>query len=269
MDGNTMDAGGKVVKIKEAVKANFNRSPDHYQAFEDHHGFFRQLNGILISAMHIPEGAHILDVGCGTGASSSQILEAVESCKVWGLDNSAAMLAAARSKFPESERLRFIEGDAGRLPDYFSFSFDAVIYSASIFLIPDYKESLRHANGLLKGSGSVGVSFMDGVYNSAGQSLLALADKTAGLGVSLKKPVVLSEFKSYFAEIFPRHRVWDHDFRFPVTLLREFFSIPAMSAGLFPGLAYADRVKNVNVLFDELPAEQPLFRWTLMVGERE
>jgi ubiquinone/menaquinone biosynthesis C-methylase UbiE len=263
-----MDTGGKIVKIKEAVKSNFNQSPDHYQAFEDRHGFFRQLNQALISAMRISDGADILDVGCGTGASSAQILEDIQRCRVWGLDNSPAMLAAARSRFPESERLQFVEGDAGRLTDYFSSSFDAIIYSASIFLIPDYKESLRHANGLLKGEGAVGVSFMDGVYDSNGNNLLAIADETAGLGVSLKKPVVLSEFKSCFTEIFPRHKAWNRDFSFPVTFLREFFSIPAMSAGLFPGLSYDDRVRNVNVLFDHLPEGPPLFRWTLMVGER-
>jgi ubiquinone/menaquinone biosynthesis C-methylase UbiE len=263
-----MDTGGKIVKIKEAVKANFNQSPDHYQAFEDRYGFFKQLNQSLISAMHISAGADILDVGCGTGASSNQVLEDIQRCRVWGLDNSAAMLAAARARFPESEHLRFVEGDAGRLTDYFSFTFDAIIYSASIFLIPDYKESLRHANGLLKGEGAVGVSFMDGVYDSNGNNVLAIADETAGLKVSLKKPVVLSEFKSFFAEIFPRHKSWNHDLSTSATFLREFFSIPAMSAGLFPGLTYDDRVRNVKVLFDHLPVGQPLFRWTLMVGER-
>jgi ubiquinone/menaquinone biosynthesis C-methylase UbiE len=263
-----MDTDGKVVKIKEAVKANFNRSPDYYQAFEDRHGFFRTLNQTLISSMHISAGADILDVGCGTGASSSQLLEDLLRCRVWGLDNSSAMLAVARSRFAESERLRFVEGDAGRLPDYFDFPFDAIIYSASIFLIPDYKESLRHANGLLKADGTVGVSFMDGVYDSDDNNLLVVADRAAGLGVSLKKPVVLSEFKSYFAEIFLRHKARNHDFSLPVASLKEFFSVPAMSAGLFPGLPYADRVRNVNILFDHLPDGQPLFRWTLMVGER-
>ncbi len=263
-----MDTSEKVAKIKEAVKTNFNLSTGQYQSFEDRHGFFRNLNQTLISAMPIFAGADILDVGCGTGASSRQILEDMQQCRVWGLDNSPAMLAVARSRFPESDQLRFVEGDAGRLADYFDFHFDAIIYSASIFLIPDYKESLRQASRLLKGKGIVGVSFMEGVYDSAGNNLLAVADQAAGLGVSLKKPVILSEFKSYFAEVFPHRTSWNHDFLFPESFLREFFSIPAMSAGLFPGLPYADRVRNVNILFDHLPSGQPLFRWTLMVGER-
>jgi len=261
-----MDTAGKIARVKEAVKNNFDLSSDHYQSFEDRHRFFRDLNRILLSAMNICANADILDVGCGTGASSRQILDDIPGGRVWGLDNSSAMLATARSRFPESERLRFVEGDAGKLADHFDFPFDAVIYSASIFLIPDYRESLRQANRMLKKDGSVGVSFMDGVYDTEGANLLAVADKGAGLGVSLRKPVALSEFTTYFAELFARHRSWPHDFRMPVSFLREFFSIPAMSAGLFPGLPYAERVKNVNILLDHFSHGQPLFRWIFLVG---
>ncbi|HMK35104.1 MAG TPA: class I SAM-dependent methyltransferase [Desulfomonilaceae bacterium] len=263
-----MDSGAKFAKIKEAVRSNFDRSPLQYQSFEDRHGFFRELNGILLAGMHVRDGADILDIGCGTAASSSHILETIPHCRVWGLDNSPAMLHVARARYQESDRLRFVEADAAKLADYFDFPFDAIIYSASIFLIPDYRESLRHAKGLLKTKGALGISFMDGVYDTAGNHLLTFADKTAGLGVSLRKPVVLSEFTSYFEEMFPLHTSWNHDFGFPETFLREFFSIPAMSAGLFPGLPYDERVRNVNILLDHLPQRQPLFRWTLMVGEK-
>lgn len=263
-----MDTAEKIVKIKEAVRNNFDLSSDQYQSFEERHQFFRDLNRALLLAMNIGAGAAILDVGCGTGASSSQLLDDIPECRVWGLDNSSAMLAAARLKFPESERLRFVEGDAGRLADYFDFRFEAVIYSASIFLIPDYRESLRQAIGLLKDGGSLGVSFMDGLYDADGNNLLAIADANAGLGASLRKPVVLSEFATHFAELFALHRSWPHDFHMPPDFLREFFSIPAMSAGLFPGIPYAERVKNVNILFHHLPDVQPLFRWRLSVGKR-
>jgi ubiquinone/menaquinone biosynthesis C-methylase UbiE len=261
-----MDSAGKIIRIKEAIKSNFDASPDHYQAFEDRHRFFRRLNRTLLSAMRISAGADILDVGCGTGVSSRQLLDDVPACRVWGLDNSQAMLQVARSRFPESGRLRFVEGDAGRLTEHFHFRFDAIIYSASIFLIPDYRESLRQAKELLKEHGTVGVSFMDGVYDSHGANLLAIAGESAQLKVNLRKPVELAEFAVYFAEIFGRHTSWTHDFRMTHGFLREFFSIPAMSAGLFPGLPYAQRVKSVSILFNHLPDGRPLFRWRLTVG---
>ncbi len=257
----------KITKIKNAVKGNFELSPAAYQSFETRYGFFRRLNEALISGMNLPAEADILDVGCGTGASSLQLLKALPKCRVWGLDNSPAMLDTARSSIGESDRLSFIEGDAGRLADCFGFQFDAIIYSASIFLIPDFKESLRQARDLLKADGKIGLTFMDGIYDPDGNNLLELADREAKEGVSLRKPVDLPAFESFFIQMFPRNRSWRQDFRLPEDLLREFFSIPAMSAGLFPGIEYAIRVAKVNRLFDHLPRGEVLFRWILTVGE--
>ncbi len=124
---------GKITKIKHAVRGNFEQSPAAYESFEIRYGFFRRLNEALVSGMDLPADANILDVGCGTGASSLQLLEAMPKCRVWGLDNSPAMLETAQARTNESDRLNFVEGDAARLADYFSFQFDAIIYSASIF----------------------------------------------------------------------------------------------------------------------------------------
>lgn len=256
----------KCSRIKAAVKTNFDRSPSQYQAFEKQHGFFRQLNEILLRPMQLPRGARILDVGCGTGASSLQILEAVPDSRVWGLDISAPMLEQARASIGNSDRVTFVQGDAARLFEYFDFLFHAVVYSASVFLIPDYRESLGNARNLLEAHGSVGLTFMEGLYDVAGNHLLALAEAEAREGLSLNKPVKLHEFTSFFAEIFPQNQCWNEDFKLPEEVLRSFFSIPAMSAGLFPKVEYPERVRKVGRLFDHVPTTKALFRWTLMIG---
>jgi len=258
----------KIDKIKAAVKGNFDQSPDSYQRFEDEHGFFRKLNERLLRLMDPPHGADILDVGCGTGASCRQILDAVPDCRVRGLDISAAMLEHARTTIGESERLLLVEGDASKLTDCFDVDFDAIVYSASIFLIPDFRESLKQARSLLKGNGVVGLTFMDGVYDSGGNNLISEADRAAGEGVSLKKPVRLDEFQSFFSETFPDRRYETADIRLPLNVLRAFFSIPAMSAGLFPGVEYSERVRKVARVFEHVLEREPIFRWLLMVGRR-
>jgi ubiquinone/menaquinone biosynthesis C-methylase UbiE len=258
----------KITKIKSAVRENFESSPALYHSFEERYGFFRSLNEALLSGMNLPESADILDVGCGTGASSVQILESLPRCRVWGLDNSPAMLETARSNIGESDRLTFVLGDAAKLPHYFSFQFDAILYGASIFLIPDYQDSLKQAQELLKDRGSVGLTFMEGLYDAKDNNLLAVADQGAKEGVSLRKPVNLEKFQSFFSDIFPRRRVWKEDFKLPEQLLREFFSIPAMSAGLFPRIEYPERLRKVGRLFDHVPKTQILFRWILMVGQK-
>lgn len=258
----------KIVKIKQAVKSNFQSSPAHYHSFEERYGFFQRLNGELLARMELPPDAAILDIGCGTGASSVQMLKALPHSRVWGLDNSPAMLETARNTIGESERLTFVEGDAANLLDHFDFPFDAIIYSASIFLIPDYQRSLSQSQKLLKPSGSVGLSFMDGVYDAQGNNLFTVADREANTGVSIRKAVNLAEFQSFFTDTFSSCSPWNEDFMLAGEVLREFFSIPAMSAGLFPGLPYEERVARVAILFDHMPASSRIFRWMLMTGQK-
>lgn len=262
-----MDAS-KASKIKEAIRNNFDSSPDPYQSFEDRHGFFRTLSEKLLSRMRLDTRADILDVGCGSGASCAQILEAIPDSRVWGLDISPAMLEAARARYQEGPNLCFIEGDAANLPAYFDFSFDAVLYSASIFLIPDYEESLRQAIGLLKDKGRLGLTFMDGLYDANGNNLFVAADEEAHEGVSRNRPVKWAEFESFFAGVFPQHDSWNEDFLPEEALLREFYSVPAMSAGLFPGVPFPERVRKVARLFDAMPRGERIFRWRLIVGEK-
>ncbi|MBI5248574.1 MAG: hypothetical protein HY912_03695, partial [Desulfomonile tiedjei] len=119
----------------------------------------------------------------------------------------------------------------------------------------------------LKKNGCIGLTFMDGVYDSAGNNLFLLADQTAKEGVSQTKPVKLAEFDSFFGALFRSYRSWNQDFSFPEGMLRDFFSVPAMSAGLFPGIEYSERLKKISRLFDHMQSKEILFRWRLMIGE--
>ena len=55
--------------------------------------------------------------------------------------------------------------------------------------------------------------------------------------------------------------------RLPKELLKAFYSVPAMSAGLFPKIEYSERVRKVGRLFDHLPKTEHYFRWIFMVGQ--
>jgi len=59
-------------------------------------------------------GLRLLDVGCGTGASTAALLDAAPEAEIMAVDASAEMLAQARRKvWPE--RVRFVHGDAADL----------------------------------------------------------------------------------------------------------------------------------------------------------
>lgn len=256
----------QIARIKEAVRRNFNDSPAHYSDFEDSHSFFRNLNQELNQKINVPLGARILDIGCGFGASSVQLIQDNAKSTVLGLDISEEMIEKAKDLYNQIPGLEFMVGDAAKLDQYFSDKFDAVIYSASIFLIPDYTDSLVQARSLLKSTGAVGVTFMDGLYGPSNENLLAHIEKERSIGVSLKRAVKLDEFEIEFANIFSGVDSWTHDFNLPMEQLKTFFSIPAMSAGLFPSLPYDERLQKLDTLFYYLEETTVLFRWRFMKG---
>jgi ubiquinone/menaquinone biosynthesis C-methylase UbiE len=256
----------KTDHIKAAVRRHFEESPENYQAFEASHGLFGRLTALILEKLALPPAARILDIGCGTGASLAVILQKLPHAGVWGLDISPAMLAKAREGLGVFRRLQLIEGDAARLDQYLDTRFDGIIYSASIFLIPDFKKSLEQASALLNPDGAVGLTFMDGVYGGQEFNALAKADEMAQTGVSLKKPVKLEEFESTFQDLFPDQQSWILNLAATPQMLRDFFSVPAMSAGLYPGAGYPDRLKKVQLLMDHLPQATNHFRWILKVG---
>jgi ubiquinone/menaquinone biosynthesis C-methylase UbiE len=256
----------KIDHIKAAVKRHFEESPQDYEMFEASHGLFGRLTGLILRQLALPPQARVLDIGCGTGASLAVILDKLPDASVWGLDFSAAMLARAKANLGACPRLRLIEGDASRLDQCLDTRFDGIIYSASIFLIPDFKKSLQQAAGFLNPGGAVGLTFMDGVYSPDGLNALAQADEMAKSGVSLRKPVKLEVFESTFRDLFPAQQSWTLNLAAAPQMLRDFFSVPAMSAGLYPGLSYPDRLRRVQRLMDHLAQETYDFRWMVKVG---
>ncbi|MFY1679412.1 MULTISPECIES: methyltransferase domain-containing protein [unclassified Streptomyces] len=76
-------------------------------------------------------GLHVLDLGCGTGASTRALLRAVPEARVTGVDASAGMLSRARAKqWPA--RVRFRHLTAERLVASEEGPFDAV-FAAYLF----------------------------------------------------------------------------------------------------------------------------------------
>lgn len=258
----------KLNRIKAAVKRNFESSPVQYDEFEAKYGFFKGLNAVLLKSINSGAARTILDIGCGTGASCIQLAQACRQAEIVGLDNSPAMLQKARANCCPDYKIMFVEGDASSLTPCLDSDFDIIIYSASIFLIPDFRESIRQGRELLRPQGQMGMTFMDGVYSDAGESLFSEVEQKLGLGISLKKAVALADLESFMRSVFDSVSVQQINFRLPKQQVKEFFSIPAMSAGLFPSLDYKDRLMMLARLFDNIEMDELNFRWVVLVGTK-
>jgi ubiquinone/menaquinone biosynthesis C-methylase UbiE len=88
----------------------------------------------------IPPGRAWLDVGCGTGALSAQILATQAPARLVGIDSSPAFVAHARAQNSDP-RAAFQTGDARALP-VADGGFDATVSGLVLNFVPDRRRPL-------------------------------------------------------------------------------------------------------------------------------
>jgi ubiquinone/menaquinone biosynthesis C-methylase UbiE len=96
-------------------------------------------------------GLRLLDLGCGTGASTAALLDAVPQAEIVAVDASAEMLAEATAKsWPR--RVRFVHGDAADLTRSCGVTgpFDGILAAYLLRNLPDRDAALHQFHGLLR-----------------------------------------------------------------------------------------------------------------------
>jgi trans-aconitate 2-methyltransferase len=91
-------------------------------------------------------GERVLDLGCGTGRLTLEIVEAT-GCRVVGLDRSSAMITTAA----QMPRVVAVLGDAAALP--FAPVFDAVFSNAALHWVPDHEAAFASVHRVLRPGG--------------------------------------------------------------------------------------------------------------------
>ncbi len=108
----------------------------------------------------------MLDIGCGTGLNFPLLLAAVgPSGQVVGVDRSREMLEVARRKTTQKppRNLALVEADAEQLdhltagPDGSGATFDAVLFTYSLSLMPSWEAAWRQATSLVRPGGRAGI----------------------------------------------------------------------------------------------------------------
>ena len=95
----------------------------------------KAVGDIFIDWLSPPRAGRWLDVGCGSGVFTEQILQRCAPAAVTGVDQSAAQLAFARVK-ASTEGAVFDEADAMALP-FAAGDFDVAVMALVIFFLPD------------------------------------------------------------------------------------------------------------------------------------
>ena len=271
--------------IKSIVESNFDLSAEMYNAFEDQSHHFYHLASQLAEFVGIESGMTVVDVGCGTGISTYGIAKAVgREGQVIGIDLSEGMLRKARDR-PEERMIgsrekmapvgsiEFRKGDAEELEaciGELAGKVDAVMYNASIFLLPDAGKALLEAKLSLKEGGVVGMNYPLGLWGNRmwrdGPDLFKRGKKEgledAPYGKSIVNIEKLPDFlrRAGFGNV--RNRIIE------MVLTREeveaFYSIPAQSAGLYPKTPFPERQEKLRSLLDhftDLGIEEFVQKW--------
>ncbi len=141
----TSDADGVASPRKREALELFRGLPRHYDALSAALSFWQdpRWRSALVSAVAPRPGDRVLDVATGTGMVAAELLSRC-ACSVVGIDQSAAMLAAARARFASepASRVELVEGQAESLP-FADASFDALTFTYLLRYVDDPRATVR------------------------------------------------------------------------------------------------------------------------------
>lgn len=257
------------------VRSNFDASVEAYTQFEREYGLFARLTHDLASRCGLGPGHRVLDVGCGTGDSVVALASVVgPTGMVVGVDTSASMLAcaAARARRASGPRIHLVQAD-GEDPGLFCrTSFDAVLYNASAFLLPDARRSFCAAASLVDPGGAVGVSVLTGLLDaSTGEDLIEEYREDPRVRMRDGRIVQPSRMAVMLEQEVGPVRTWSIESTGGVDEARAFYRIPAQSASLFPRRPVQERLEGVDRFFGVMRRDghDPVLGWALHVARAE
>ena len=130
------------------------------EAYERYIGrWSRRLAPEFISWLDVAAGSRWLDVGCGTGAFSTTILEQADPRSVVGVDPSRSFVDHARSAVRDP-RASFAVGNAMSL-DLPSGEFDVAAATLVLNFVPDPVTAIKEMRRVVTGGGTVGATVWD------------------------------------------------------------------------------------------------------------
>ncbi|MCP2246562.1 class I SAM-dependent methyltransferase [Lentzea aerocolonigenes] len=131
---------------KLEVPGKFDRAARGYDLLVGLNPGYHQALRRSARALGLRPGMRVLDLGCGTGASTAALVAAVPGLEVVAVDASEGMLSRARRKrWPST--VRFVHS---RAEDVDEGEFDAVFAAYLVRNLPDPDATLQHVRRLMK-----------------------------------------------------------------------------------------------------------------------
>ncbi len=113
--------------------------------------YSKTMRRIVVKMANLKSNSLVLEVGCGTGYTTYEILKTVDKKNVFAVDISKEQIKIAASKF---KNINIIRGDAEALP-FKSSIFDATISAGSIEYWPNPMQGVKEMVRVTKKGGTV------------------------------------------------------------------------------------------------------------------
>ncbi len=240
--------------MKDAIRRNFDASAVTYREFEAETGQFETLATRLATVVDDAledDPVRLLDAGAGTGASTHRLRTVGDG--VVALDLSREMLL-------ENPTTGRVQGDFDALP-FATDGFDAVVFTASLFLTPDPERAVAEASRVLRSGGVVAAVAPLGWYAADGRDVFETLARDS------RSPSDATDVEAALQDRFALETgTWESEIS--ADHLRQFYSIPAVAARLYPTLPPDERVQKARTLLADVegPLEQ---RWQWLLGRNE
>ena len=152
--------------MAEASRHDSWQAADRYEAFMGR--WSRLIAPQFLGWLGAGESLDWLDVGCGTGALSAQILAHHRPKSLVGVDQSEGFVASVQATLADP-RAAFHVGDAASL-DVESASRDVVVSALMLNFVPERQKAIAEMNRVARPGGTVGFYVWD--YPGGGMGLL-------------------------------------------------------------------------------------------------
>jgi ubiquinone/menaquinone biosynthesis C-methylase UbiE len=124
----------------------------------------RQMRDAYLSRINFPEGATVVEIGCGTGPVTRTISGLKNVGSITGIDPSPILIESALRLSAGHTNISFEVGDARAMP-FADGAFDVAIFHTALCHILEPERALAEAFRVLKAGGTVCV--FDGDYATA------------------------------------------------------------------------------------------------------
>jgi ubiquinone/menaquinone biosynthesis C-methylase UbiE len=156
--GNLKEIKFNSIEYKKRIIKTWNEvAPRYHKKWaKDNTGPFKS-TAKLVSMAKIRHGYKVLDLACGTGVVTKQILKKVGSSgQVTGIDSSQTAIKIAKNWNNSTPNVNFVISDAEHIG--FNEKFDAVTCQYALFFFPNTNAVLKQVRYCLKKNGVLAIS---------------------------------------------------------------------------------------------------------------